>query len=325
MQNLQDLILKKKISGIRDIAVLFGGISAERRVSCASAKLVIQAITELGYTVQPLDCGANIGAQIAQLQTDMVFNILHGGAGEDGTVAGLLDAFDLPYCASAMAASALTMDKYTCKTLLASVGIPVTKGVLLRKQDGLSPAQLEAQCQQDIGALPWFVKPNNSGSSLGTAPLANSTAFHTAIPALLQQYGEILVEEQIIGEEYTIGIVADTALPVVHIRTASGLYDYAAKYTSTATVLELPSQLDAADERYIQQLSSKAFSITRCSIWGRVDCMRTADGKWFVLEINTIPGMTDHSLVPAAAQYAGISYPQLIHLLLWFGWQRSHG
>ncbi|MFN3164681.1 MAG: D-alanine--D-alanine ligase, partial [Pseudohongiellaceae bacterium] len=234
---------------------------------------------------------------------DFAFIALHGPGGEDGTVQGTLEVLGIPYTGSGVLGSALAMDKCRSKQLWQGIGLAT---------GGFEMLGAETDWQAVIDRLgKVFVKPACEGSSIGMAPASNASELEQAYQQAARYSGGVLAEQFIDGPEYTVAILGDRALPSIRMETDNEFYDYEAKYLSEQTRYHCPSDLDAAAERKLAELAALAFSSLGCNGWGRVDAMRDADGRFYVLEVNTIPGMTSHSLVPMAARQAGMDVPEL--------------
>ena len=294
------------------IAVLLGGTSAEREVSLQSGRTVSDALQSLGYRVRDID-PADVD-WMAQLQsTDFVFNALHGPGGEDGTMQGALEALGLPYTGSGVLGSALAMDKRRSKQLWQGIGIST---------GGFEMLTSETDWQSVIDRLgKVFVKPACEGSSLGMAPAQDAQTLREAYEGAAGYSGGVLAEKFIDGPEYTVGILGGQALPSIRMETDNEFYDYEAKYLSDDTSYHCPSGLNADEEQMVGELALAAFRSLGCEGWGRVDTMRDRDGNFYVLEVNTIPGMTSHSLVPMAAREAGMDVPALVERILQLAWE----
>ena len=288
------------------VAVLMGGTSAEREVSLDSGRNVLEALRARGIDAQPVD---GIPALIAALHAgtfDRVFNILHGnkGGGEDGTLQGLLEALKVPYTGSGVLGSALAMDKIRTKQVWLSLGLSTPRYVRLAKGANVHDAAREL-------GLPVIVKPSSEGSSVGVSRVFNDADLDAAVELAARYPGELLMEQLIVGGEYTVGVLGDVALPTIRIVPAGEYYDYHAKYLAEDTQYLCPGLEDAAAERGMQALALAAFRAAGCTGWGRVDVMRDKAGNDYLLEVNTAPGMTSHSLVPKAARQVGISFEDL--------------
>jgi D-alanine-D-alanine ligase len=293
------------------IVVLRGGTSAEREVSLNSAATVIAALESLGCEVRPVDpAEADWIAQLAG--ASCVFNALHGPGGEDGMMQGALALLGLPYTGSSVLGSALAMDKQRSKQLWQGIGVSTAGFELLG-------AETDWQAVIDrLGKV--FVKPATEGSSIGMAPARDARELEAAYRNAAR-YGAVVLAEQFIdGPEYTVAILGEEALPSIRMETDNEFYDYEAKYISNDTRYHCPSGLSAEDEAAAAELALRAFRSLGCSVWGRVDLMRDSQGRFFVLEVNTIPGMTSHSLVPMAARVAGLGIPALVRRILELSW-----
>lgn len=298
------------------IAVLFGGTSAEREVSLNSGAAVLAGLREGGVDAHPVDPKEVDVTQLKAMGFDKAFIALHGRGGEDGTLQGLLELIGMPYTGSGVMASAISMDKLRSKLLWQGRGLPAGKFVWLTRQQ--YEQGLDAAAQASIAALglPLFVKPSCEGSSVGISRVNQAEALPAALQEAFRHDDDVLVEAFLSGAEYTVGIVGDEILPSIRIQTASEFYDYEAKYISDDTQYFCPSGLSAEKEAELQTLVLAAWRALGCSGWGRVDVMVDGDGNFQLLEVNTSPGMTSHSLVPMAAKQAGYSFPQLVARIL---------
>jgi D-alanine-D-alanine ligase len=288
------------------VAVLMGGTSAEREVSLDSGRNVLEALRARGIDVQAVDgIPALVDALLAK-KFDRVFNILHGnkGGGEDGVLQGLLEALGVPFTGSGVLGSALAMDKIRTKQVWLSLGLSTPRYVRLAKGANVHEAAREL-------GLPVIVKPSSEGSSVGVSRVFNETDLDAAVELAAVYPGELLMEQLIVGGEYTVGILGDVALPSIRIVPAGEYYDYHAKYLAEDTQYLCPGLDDAAAERDMQALALAAFRAAGCTGWGRVDVMRDKAGNNYLLEVNTAPGMTSHSLVPKAARQIGIEFEDL--------------
>lgn len=289
------------------VVVLAGGRSAERDISLQSGHAVLAALHRQGVAATLFDPASGDITSLKVCQR--AFIALHGRGGEDGVIQGVLENFSVPYTGSGVMASAIGMDKYRTKLLWLGAGLPTPAFWMVGKGD----SDVRQGRSFDY---PLIVKPSREGSSLGMRKVDEDTALDAAL-LLARQYDDaVLVEQWISGQEFTVAIVHGQALPVIRLETANTFYDYDAKYLSDATGYHCPSGLTAADEKRLCQLALDAFSVVGCSGWGRVDVMRDVQGNFFLLEVNTVPGMTDHSLVPMAAKAAGLDFDQLVMKIL---------
>lgn len=297
------------IDQLRDttIAVLLGGSSAEREVSLNSGKTVIEALQSLGMDVVAVDPSAP--DWIAQLAAvSIAFIILHGPGGEDGSMQGALQMLEIPYTGSDVLGSALAMDKQRSKQVWQGIGVATGGFVMLH-------AGTDWQAVIDRFEKV-FVKPACEGSSIGMSIADSASALRKSFELASQYSADVLAEQFIAGPEYTVAILGDQALPSIRLETDNEFYDYEAKYISNDTRYHCPSGLTESEEVEIAALSLRAFHSLGCSVWGRVDVMRDAAGRFIVLEVNTVPGMTSHSLVPMAAAAAGMPIPALVQRIV---------
>ncbi len=293
------------------VAVLMGGSSSEREVSLNSGANVLEALRARGVDAHPVDGIPALVDALVHGQFDRVFNILHGnkGGGEDGILQGLLDAFEVPYTGSGVLGSALTMDKIRTKQVWMTAGLPTPRFVRLAAGADLRAAALEL-------GLPVFVKPSSEGSSVGVARVLTEADIANAVHVAAEYGGEMLMEQMVVGDELTVGVLGDLALPSIRIVPKGEWYDYNAKYIAEDTQYLCPG-LDGDDEAAVRALAMQAFTAAACHGWGRVDVMRErATGKLLLLEVNTAPGMTSHSLVPKAARQLGLSFEDLCWRIL---------
>jgi len=295
------------------VAVLMGGTSSEREVSLDSGRNVLEALLRKGVDATPVD---GIPALVEALtgaagrRYDRVFNILHGhrGGGEDGVLQGLLDALDVPYTGSGVLGSSLSMDKTRSKQVWLALGLPTPAYASLEHGDDVAAAA------QKIG-LPVIVKPACEGSSVGVSRCFRDADLAAAAELAARYAGPLLVEQLIQGEEYTVGVLGTEALPSIRIVPAGDYYDYHAKYLAEDTQYICPGAAGAT-EQGLGSLALAAFFAVGCSGWGRVDFMRDRAGRPWLLEVNTAPGMTSHSLVPKAARQVGIGFDELVWRVL---------
>lgn len=291
------------------VAVMFGGESAERPVSLKSGAAVLAALKRAGVDAHAFDPAEKPLAALKDEKFDRVFIALHGRGGEDGCLQGALELMKLPYTGSGVLASALGMDKWRSKLAWRAAGIPVPEFVVV------DAASDFAAIERQLG-LPLFVKPACEGSSIGITKVKQAGGLRAA-SALAAKYDKLVLAERFVDAgEYTVGILAGQALPVIRIVPATEFYDYEAKYDRDDTQYRIPSGLTAEQESAMQALALRAFEVLGGRGWGRVDIMLDHDGNPWCLEINSAPGMTDHSLVPMAARAAGIGFEDLVVRIL---------
>ena len=291
------------------VAVLFGGTSAEREISLKSGQAVLQALQQAGVNAQAFDpAEQNIGDIKAY---DRAFIVLHGRGGEDGTMQGALELLGVPYTGSGVLASALGMDKTRTKQLWLGCGLPTPAYARLTANTDFS------QVIAELG-LPLMVKPAHEGSSIGMRKVEKAEDLQPAFEFAAKYDSEIIAEKWVTGKEYTIVILGDKALPIIRLQPhqSHGFYDFEAKYNANDTQYLCPCGLSDEDEQALQALALRAFDMVGATGWGRIDAMRDEQGNFWLLEVNTVPGMTDHSLVPMAAKAAGLSFEQLVLTIL---------
>ena len=286
------------------VAVLMGGFSSEREVSLNSGAAIVAALQSRGIDAHPFDPKTQDIVQLKALGFQTAFNTLHGTYGEDGTVQGLLEALGVPYTGCGVMASAIGMDKYRTKLVWQGLGLPVPEFAVLHDDSDF------AAIERELG-LPLFVKPAVEGSSVGVVKVKEGGSLKAAYQSVKHLHGEILAERFIGGGEYTCAVLNGQALPSIHIIPATEFYDYEAKYNRDDTVYQCPSDLNEADEALMRTLSVRAFAAIGGQGWGRVDFLKDTDGRLYLLEVNTLPGMTSHSLVPKAAAQSGLSFADL--------------
>jgi D-alanine-D-alanine ligase len=286
------------------VAVLLGGKSAEREVSLKSGGMVLAALRKKGVDAHPFDPKEKDVEELVKQRFARVFIALHGRFGEDGTVQGVLEWLGIPYTGSGVLASALAMDKVRTKRLWAAEGLPTAPYVVLNQNSNL------AAVAKQLG-MPLFVKPASEGSSVGMSKVRAAGGLDEAY-ALAVNYDPVVIAEKFIdGPELTVAIVGERVLPIIRIETPREFYDYEAKYIADDTRYLIPCGVSEKKEKELQALCLKAFRALGCHGWGRVDLMLDKRGRPFLLEVNTAPGMTDHSLVPMAARAVGMSYEDL--------------
>ncbi|HHG0425095.1 TPA: D-alanine--D-alanine ligase [Yersinia enterocolitica] len=298
------------------VAVLLGGTSAEREVSLLSGEAVLAGLREAGIDAHGIDTKDFPVIQLKEQGFDKVFIALHGRGGEDGTLQGVLEFLQLPYTGSGVMASALTMDKLRTKLVWQASGLPISPYVALNRQqfETLSSEELAA-CVAKLG-LPLIVKPSHEGSSVGMSKVDQANQLHSALVEAFRHDTDVLIEKWLSGPEFTVAILGNDVLPSIRIQAPGVFYDYEAKYLSDETQYFCPSGLSAELEQQLAALSLQAYQALGCSGWGRVDVMQDSDGRFYLLEVNTSPGMTSHSLVPMAARQYGLSFSQLVARIL---------
>ena len=291
------------------VGLLYGGTSSEREVSLMSGAAVHQALQNLGVDVVLIDAQNDLLQTLPSHNLDRVFIALHGPGGEDGTLQGALEYLGLPYTGSGVLASALAMDKLRCKQMWQGIGLATADFAVLDSQSDWTGIM---QC---LGGKA-MVKPASEGSSIGMSRAETPEQLQLAWKQAAEFDMTVIAEPLLEGKEYTVAILGDQALPSIRIHTDEVFYDYQAKYFSDATQYQCPSDLSPERETEIRQLSMDAFNTVGCRGWGRVDLMVDSSGKFQLLEVNTSPGMTSHSLVPMAAKVAGLDFDQLALAIL---------
>lgn len=298
------------------VAVLLGGNSAEREVSLQSGAAVLAGLKEAGIDAHAVDTQTFMVTRLKEEGFNKVFIALHGRGGEDGVLQGTLELLGLPYTGSGVMASALTMDKFRTKLVWQALGLPVASFVALnRKQLSEVGQGVLAEKIAALG-LPVIVKPSREGSSVGMSKVTHADGLLPALQEGFRHDEDVLIEKWLSGPEYTVAIIGDQVLPSIRIQPAGTFYDYQAKYISDETQYFCPSGLTETQEKQLAELALQAYRALDCSGWGRVDVMQDADGKFNLLEANTSPGMTSHSLVPMAAKHFGLSFSQLVARIL---------
>lgn len=300
------------------VAVLMGGSSSERAVSLRGGDAVVQSLLRRGVDASGFDPARKDLLQLRQAGFDRIFIMLHGAGGEDGVIQGALEAIGLPYTGSGVMSSALGMDKLRTKQLWQGIGLPTPVYQPLNSESDF------AAVARQIG-LPLIVKPATEGSSIGMTKVTEADELPAAWRNAAGEGVVVLAEQWVEGPEYTVAILQGEALPLIRIETPRAFYDYEAKYHSDKTGYICPCGLDDARERELQQLALQAFDAVGCTGWGRVDLICDASGEAWLIEVNTVPGMTDHSLVPIAARVAGIEFDQLVWRILETSLVERHG
>lgn len=291
------------------VAVLYGGLNAEREVSLNSGAAVLKGLQEAGVDAHGIDVGEDIVTVLQAGNYDRVFNILHGRMGEDGVIQGALELLGIPYTGCGVMASAVCMDKLTTKRVWLGAGLPTPEHRILTEKTDFDAIVAEL-------GLPLAVKPVREGSSVGISKVTRAEQLKPAFELAVKSDPVVMAEQWIVGGEYTVSMLDGEALPVIRIEPEGEIYDYEAKYLSDNTQYHCPCGLSAEDELAMQQLAQQAFAAVNGEGWGRVDLMRGEDGRNWLIEVNTNPGMTDHSLVPKAAKQVGYSFSRLVVRIL---------
>lgn len=297
----------------KKVAVLFGGVSAEREVSLKSGAAVTSGLQRAGIDAHGLDTADYDVAQLDKDGFTHAFIALHGRGGEDGSMQGALEQLGIPYTGSRVLGAALAMDKIRTKQIWQAMGLPTARYRIV------TPAEFNADVARQVMAelgSPVMIKPANEGSSIGMAKVVTAEELAAAVDNAFKYDQEVLIEQWIAGPEFTIAILGEEVLPVIQLKTPNTFYDYQAKYQSTTTQYICPSQLPKEQERQLQAYALKAFKAVGAQGWGRVDAMLDANGQFQLLEVNTVPGMTEKSLVPMAAKAAGYSFEALVARIL---------
>jgi D-alanine-D-alanine ligase len=295
----------KDVRQFGKVAVMLGGNSNEREISLLSGNGILEALKSKGVDAHPFDPAVRELYELNRDGFDRCFIALHGRGGEDGTLQGALECLRIPYTGSGVLGSSIGMDKWRTKMVWQSAGIPTPRYRILEGREDWN------EVAKDLG-LPLIVKPAREGSTLGLTRVTNVSQLPAAYYLAARKYKDIaLAEEFVSGAEYTAAVLGDTVLPLIRIEAPAGNYDYQNKYFTDDTKYICPCGLPEATEKELQALVLKAFKLVGCTGWGRIDIMMSPDGKPSLLEVNTSPGMTSHSLVPMAAKQAGISYPDL--------------
>ncbi len=300
---------KSQVERLERVVVVYGGTSAEREVSLKSGAAILAALKRQGVEAVGYDPKEGGLVGLERLAPTAVFVALHGRGGEDGTLQGALELLGLPYTGSGVLASALGMDKQRTKQVWQAVGLPTPESVMLSNTSDWSSVV------EQLG-LPMMVKPVHEGSTLGISIVKSQEALEAAYHEAAQYDARVMAERFVVGDEYTVALLGNDVLPAIRVEVPGGFYDYEAKYISNTTQYHLPCGLSADDEQCLAILCQQAFAAVGGEGWGRIDVMRDADGKFWLIEVNTVPGMTDHSLVPQAAAHAGIDFDQLVMQIL---------
>jgi D-alanine-D-alanine ligase len=298
--------LKKK-----RVAVMMGGLSREREISLKTGKAIQKALTEKGYTVIPIDVGNDIAEKLVKEKIEWAFLALHGRFGEDGTIQGMLELMRIPYTGSGVLASALAMHKIMSKKFFLCEKVPTPRFQVFQREEITKDPPKKISLP-----LPVVVKPAREGSTIGISIVQKDEELGSALKKAGIYDEEILIEEFMKGKEITVGILENIPLPIIEIVPKSGFYDYYSKYTKGETQYILPARISREKYLYTQEISLKAFQILDCSGVARVDLMTDENENPYVIDVNTMPGMTETSLLPKAASYAGISFGDLVERIL---------
>jgi len=296
------------VSRYGKVAVLMGGDSAEREVSLKSGAAVLAALLRGGVDAHGIDAGDDVLDRLKSGGYDRAFIILHGRGGEDGVIQGALERIGLPYTGSGVLGSALGMDKHRTKALWRGLGLPTPASVLMTDAASLDAA--------DALGYPLMIKPSREGSSIGMSKVENRSQLQQAWETASRYDAWVLAERWIVGREYTASTLQGRALPLIRLETPNTFYDYDAKYFADTTRYHCPCGLPEAEEAALRDLCLRAFEAVGASGWGRVDLMVDEEGRPWLIEVNTVPGMTDHSLVPMSARVAGIDFDELVLRIL---------
>lgn len=291
------------------VAVLFGGKSAEREVSLKSGGAVLDALLSAGVDAFGIDVGDDLLQRLSGKKIDRAFIVLHGRGGEDGSMQGLLECLGIPYTGSGVLASALAMDKLRTKQIWSSLNLPTPVHAVLSNEDDCICAATEL-------GFPLIVKPAHEGSSIGMAKVSDTEQLIAAWKTASTYDSNVLVEQWIEGPEFTVACLCGQVLPPIGLGTPHSFYDYDAKYLADDTQYRIPSGLNSAQQQELETLTLRACEAVGVTGWARTDIMQDAKGKFWLLEVNTVPGMTDHSLVPMAARAAGLDFQQLVLAIL---------
>lgn len=303
--------MKNQSNKKKRIGVMMGGLSREREISLRTGKAILRALTEKGYQALAIDVSQDIAETLIKEKIDIAFIALHGRFGEDGTIQGMLELMRIPYTGSGVLASALALHKIMAKKFFLCENIPTPTYVVFQREE------IEKNPPRTTSLpLPLVVKPAREGSTIGVSVVRKEEELVPALKEAGKYDEEILVEEFMKGKEITVGILEDIPLPIIEIAPKSGFYDYHSKYTKGETEYIIPARIPREKYLYAQEVSLKAFQVLGCSGCARVDLMTDEDANPFVIDVNTMPGMTETSLLPKAAGYAGISFEDLVERIL---------
>jgi D-alanine-D-alanine ligase len=291
------------------VAVVIGGASAEREISLSSGMAVFEALKRLNINATVIDINSNAITALAEENIDRVFNVIHGRGGEDGVLQSVLQIMNIPYTGSGVMASALTMDKLRTKLCWKGFGLTTPKWFILENESDIAP------CIKKLG-FPVIVKPSEEGSSIGMSKANNADELKKALLIALEYQCDVYAEAWVKGEEYTVAVIDKEALAVIRLETPNEFYDFEAKYQSNTTQYHCPCGLTERQEKELKSLALKACAVVGIKGWGRVDMFFDEMGVTQLIEVNTVPGMTDHSLVPMAAKAEGIEFDELVWRIL---------
>lgn len=295
------------------IAVLLGGTASEREVSLNSGTAVLEALRSQGYDAHPVDPKEMSLANLKEQGFDRAFNILHGRGGEDGVIQGMLEQIGLPYTGCGVMTSALTMDKMRTKMLWKGFGLPIADMEIVTKSTVFS---FDFQAVVARLGLPLMVKPSREGSSVGLTKVDSADKLKSAVDLALEFDDIVLIEEWLSGDELTVPVLGDEVLPAVQIVPEGEFYDYNAKYISDNTQYICPMPMSDNRREELKSLVKRAYDAVGCRGWGRIDVMTDAEGRFRLVEVNTTPGMTSHSLFPKSAATVGYSFEKLVERIL---------
>ncbi len=301
----------KRSTGGEKIGVLMGGVSAEREISLRSGKAIVKALRDRGYDVCTIDVGYDIAERLISEQMRAAFIALHGRFGEDGTIQGMLEIMRIPYTGSGVLASALSMDKITSKRIFSAHAIPTPASHILHEAEGAKEA-----LEKLSFPFPVVVKPASEGSTIGVGIVHDKQGLAQAIEQARRYDHRLILEKYIEGKEITLGVLNGKPLPIIEIAPKGGFYDYQAKYTEGETEYILPPRIPSKAYEEAERIGLEAYQALGCEGCSRVDMMTDGKGEIFVLEVNSMPGMTETSLVPKAAHSAGIDFPELVERIL---------
>ena len=302
-------LITEQVQAFGRVAVLMGGTAAEREISINSGTAVFNALKRLGVDVVAIDVEDSPIRALTGKSVDRIFNIIHGRGGEDGVLQGVLDVMKIPYTGSGVMASALTMDKLRTKLCWQGAGLATPNWFVLKDTNDIEP------CIETIG-FPVIVKPALEGSSIGMSKASNKDELKKALVLASEYQCDVYAEAWVKGEEYTVAVLNGEALPVIRLETPNAFYDYEAKYQSETTHYHCPCGLSQQQEGELKKLALKACAVVGVNGWGRVDVFIDENGTAQLIEVNTVPGMTDHSLVPMAAKASGCEFDELVWRIL---------